>query len=188
MSRVSVQWYGDERVAEMVAAADRALEATAEFVGREVRKSLKQYQNVIGKTPTGRNVYRSSPPGTPPGWRTGRLARSITTRRAGALRYQIGTNLEYAAIHEFGGTINHPGGTAFMSVGNSRIGAVVFVSNKAAKEMEKATGQKLRRTAPHTISMPKRPFLIPTIQRMSADGSLQERFNTRFKANTRSLQ
>jgi hypothetical protein len=37
-----VQWYGDELVAEIVAAADRALEATAEFVTREVRKTLSR--------------------------------------------------------------------------------------------------------------------------------------------------
>jgi phage gpG-like protein len=183
MSRGNVQWYGDERVAEMVAAADRALEATAEFVGREVRKTLRQHRNVIGKTPTGRNVYRSSPPGTPPGWRTGRLARSITTQRAGALRYQIGTNLEYAAIHEFGGTINHPGGTFYVMFG----GVPTFIKKSQVNSLRRR-GLFVGQTSAHAIQMPRRPFLIPTLKRMTADGSLQKRFEQRFKANMRAIQ
>lgn len=49
-------------------------------------------------------------PGEPPGKRTGTLGRSINIDDVGLAeanpRCRIGTNLVYAAIHEFGGTIS----------------------------------------------------------------------------------
>lgn len=59
-----------------------------------------------------------------------------------------------AAVHELGATINHPGGTPYM-IGPG--GKAVFVS--------KAAGAGLPVTKPHTIVIPPRPFMRPTIAR-----------------------
>jgi phage gpG-like protein len=179
---MSLVWNDKAMLRRVHAATEIALDQTAAVVQREVVNTLSQTKGaVIGKTPSGRNVYRSSPPGTAPGWRTGRLAGSISTRKRGKLTRQVGTNLKYARIHEFGGTINHPGGTAYMSVGNSVIGAYVFVSDKAAFKMQLSTGIALRRTRPHTITMPKRPFLFPTFERMVKSGQVSRTFGSAFR-------
>ena len=41
---------------------------------------------------------------------TGTLAASINTQKQGNHTVSIGTNVEYARIHEYGGTIQHAGG------------------------------------------------------------------------------
>lgn len=178
MSRVDVQWFGEARLAEIVKAADLALAATAEVVTREVRKTLSRTTGGVAGQRNGRNIYRASAPGTPPGWRTGTLARSIVSGKSGFLRYKIGTNLEYARIHELGGTINHPGGT-FYTIGPN--GAVFLGADKAAQVRQR--GGFVGRTRPHPITMPPRPFLVPTLRRLEADGTIQRRFSQRFKAN-----
>ena len=64
--------------------------------------------------------------------------------------YENGEQVAYiAAIQEFGAVINHPGGTP--------IGPHGFVS--------KAEGVGLPVTKPHTIVIPPRPFMRPTIAR-----------------------
>lgn len=60
----------------------------------------------------------------------------------------IGTNKVYAAIHQFGGTIKHPGGTRYVVVN----AVAMFVSNAF---MGPVSGI----TKPHPIPMPARPFL-----------------------------
>lgn len=55
----------------------------------------------------------------------------------------------YARIHEFGGTIKHPGGTPYKIVD----GRAVFVS--------KAEGADLPKTKPHDITIRARPYLRP---------------------------
>jgi len=59
-----------------------------------------------------------------------------------------------AAQNEFGGTINHPGGTPY-KIGPD--GQAIFVT--------KAEGAGLPMTKPHTIVIPPRPFMRPTIDR-----------------------
>lgn len=61
------------------------------------------------------NGGNSSPAGGPPGVATGTLRRSVQIDVGGLTRgdrphAKIGTNVEYAAIHEFGGTITARGG------------------------------------------------------------------------------
>jgi phage gpG-like protein len=58
-----------------------------------------------------------------------------------------GADVPYAAIHEFGGTIHHPGGTAFFI---DKSDVMHFVSNASA------LAAKLPRTKPHDIPMPER--------------------------------
>jgi len=62
-----------------------------------------------------------------------------------------GTDLnmaELGAVHEFGATINHPGGTPYFI---KEDGIAQFVS--------KSKGQDLPKTKPHTINIPARSFL-----------------------------
>lgn len=58
------------------------------------------------------------------------------------------TNAELGAVHEFGGTINHPGGTPYQI---KKDGTAQFVS--------KSKGKDLPKTKPHTITIPARSFL-----------------------------
>jgi len=72
--------------------------------------------------------------------------------------------LRYWRIHEYGGTINHPGGTPYMVVkGQAR-----FVSNATAAKYA-SRGRQLRRTKGHTISIPARPFLGPGLDQYMKD-------------------
>lgn len=69
--------------------------------------------------------------------------------------FQWGIDLDvvpYARIHEFGGTINHPGGTPYKIVD----GRAVFVS--------KAEGADLPKTKPHPIKIPARPYIGPAME------------------------
>lgn len=59
-----------------------------------------------------------------------------------------------AAVQEYGATINHPGGTPY-KIGPD--GKAIFVS--------KAVGANLPVTKPHTIVIPPRPFMRPTVTR-----------------------
>lgn len=74
------------------------------------------------------------------------------TTKGDVYEVEYGVSLDvvpYAAIHEYGGTINHPGGTPYRVID----GRVVFV--------RKGTGKRLRKTAPHEIKIPARPYLRP---------------------------
>lgn len=74
-------------------------------------------------------------------------------------------DLRYGVLHEKGGTIAHPGGTAYRIVK----GRAVFVSNEKAKAYFTKTGKELPRTKPHSITIPKRPFLKPGIRQYMKD-------------------
>lgn len=75
----------------------------------------------------------------------------------------VSSNLPYSAIHQFGGTIKHPGGTRYQVIGD---GMAVFVSNAF-------TGPTTGVTKPHDIEIPARPYLP-----MDEQGNLQsEAFN-----------
>lgn len=70
--------------------------------------------------------------------------------------YESGEPVAYiAAVQEFGATISHPGGTPY-KIGAD--GKAVFVS--------KANGAGLPVTKSHTIVIPPRPFMRPTVDRM----------------------
>lgn len=69
-------------------------------------------------------------------------------------------SVKYAGIHEFGGTIRHPGGTAYLPLGGS--GKVAFVSNLWAASYS----GDLPRTKPHDIPMPERSFLRSSLREM----------------------
>lgn len=70
-------------------------------------------------------------------------------------------DVPYAAIHEFGGTVNHPGGTAYLI--DKATGMSMFISNK------NAIADQLPRTKPHAINMPERAPLRTAFEEMKPD-------------------
>lgn len=122
----------------------------------------------IGKE-FGRNIRRAfevsalgglvDPPGGSPRFRSGRLHRSIQQEvEADTGDGIVGTELVYGPIHEYGGTINHPGGTPYRFI----FGRPVF--------LRKATGagKNTSVTKPHVIRIPARPYFRPSVERSGA--------------------
>lgn len=107
MSRV--EWAGDAFLGKVIAAAERGLEAAA-FRASEFSASSMPGSGagVKGKTAKGRNVYRPSRPGQPPGVRTNRLKGAITSGRIGDLRHAFGMNVKYGRFLEQGTRFMQP--------------------------------------------------------------------------------
>lgn len=61
------------------------------------------------------------------------------------------SGMAYSAIHQFGGVIQHPGGTPYVVIGKK----AVFLKKTDAKDKP---GVKI--TKPHPITLPSRPFLV----------------------------
>lgn len=80
---------------------------------------------------------------------TGRLRKSITFRVKGK-RVIVGTNVKYAAIHNFGGTIKHPGESPFIMTDDG----IIFMK----KDGKYPEGTRF--TKKHDIKMPKREYMI----------------------------
>ena len=76
--------------------------------------------------------------------------------------------MRYGLLHEYGGTIPHPGGTPYIVVEG---GKAVFVSIAKAQEIEAKTGRKLPVTKPHSITMKARPFLRPGLAQFEKDAN-----------------
>jgi phage gpG-like protein len=141
-----------KRLNDAIDGPNGGLDAGTQFLAQKSRESMYQSgaQGIPANTPTKRQP--ASQPGTPPAVKSARLAGSITNARLGTNRWAFGTNVEYARIQELGGTIQHPGGTAYLSFG----GRAVFVKNANAKPW-------MRRTQPHSITLPPRPYLRPAL-------------------------
>ena len=139
---------------KLEAKVEIALDATGDFFAQTIQDQMPGAgASVVAGTggDTGvKGKYVPSSPGSPPGVRSNRLKSSITSQKAGRLRRAVGTNVSYARIQEFGGTINHPGGTAYVTSG----GSAEFVSLPKSVE-------GVRRTGAHTITLPARPFMSP---------------------------
>lgn len=95
--------------------------------------------------------------------RTGKLRDSISqevTQSNNSVIAKVfsGGEVKYAGIHEFGGTIHHPGGTPYLF--DKASGTVVFVS-KSAPNVD-----KLPVTKAHEINMPERSFLRSSLSDM----------------------
>lgn len=102
--------------------------------------------------------------------RTGNLRRSIQRRltvdpsAVYGYVYSSG-DVKYAAIHEFGGIIQHPGGTAYITRYGAGIGATRWISNS------NPLAAHLKRTRPHPIPMPERSYLRSGLRDKSAQYS-----------------
>lgn len=95
---------------------------------------------------------------------TARLRQSITSR-SGPTDFEVGTNVVYAAIHQFGGTIHqqerqqtlhwhHAGDTTKASWRGSR----TFADWSFAKK-SKANYSEIHTVKAHDVTMPARPYL-----------------------------
>lgn len=91
----------------------------------------------------GGNLFRSFTKGN---------GQNITEISNGALKY--GSKVVYAAIHEYGGTINHPGSTKPQAWRNSE-GKLVI---------------RGRGTKPHPIKIPARPYFAPALKEFEKNG------------------
>lgn len=80
--------------------------------------------------------------------KTGALRRSVKYKIIGT-RIEFSSRLPYAQIHNQGGVINHPGGTAYFK----KKGETIWISNR------KAAGKKYPRTKAHKINIPQRQFV-----------------------------
>lgn len=109
---------------------------------------------------SGKN-HKPSAPGTPPNTDTGALANSIEVEREGPLLARVVVNSPYGAIQELGGTIHHPGGTAYFF----KDGKPVFVGKRAS-----AAFYQLPVTQPHEITLPERPYMRPAAQKNEKGG------------------
>lgn len=98
--------------------------------------------------------------------KTGRLSRSIKvqTTNKGVV---ISSDTSYAQIHNEGGTINHPGGTPYVSYSSKfssrkRKGRIRNMSRDSQMVFLKKDGdypEGVKFTKPHKISMPERRFI-----------------------------
>jgi phage gpG-like protein len=96
--------------------------------------------------------HKPSAPGKAPNRDTGNLQAHIETSMPEELVAQVTSSAEYAAIQEFGGTIQHPGGTPYFM----KDGKPVFVSNQG-----QGAHHALPVTKPHAIVIPARPYMRP---------------------------
>lgn len=156
--------------------------ATAEAAASFIRESMPgpgasasdSKNRGIGQNDT----YTPSNPGTPPGVRRGGsgqgLKASVNTQKISDFVWAVSTNSPYARIHEFGGTINHPGGTPYVITDKGAI----FIKKETAARLE-SEGKHVGYTKPHTITMPARPFFGVTIDARSSE--LQDIFVRYFK-------
>lgn len=84
---------------------------------------------------------------------TARLMRSITFN-ASATGLELGSNVVYAAIHQFGGLVHHAARTAVLHFKtNKRTGQSRFAKPGKADRARKAE------IGAHTVRMPARPFI-----------------------------
>lgn len=121
---VKTDFSGMDRFQQAVReAADSSVNSIAEDINSDVRRSMG----------TGARGVASAP-GTPPNRQTNTLTNSINVQKIAALRYTVGTNLEYAAIHEFGGIIRAKNGAPI------RMPARPYLQPAAARARINATG------------------------------------------------
>lgn len=136
------------KLARATADMKRELEAAVYVVAGNIQADA-QISLSTGAV-SGKNHVPSAP-GTPPNSDTGALANSIEVERIEALRARVVVHSPYGAIQELGGTIAHPGGTAYFM----KDGKPVFVSNA------RPVAASLPRTKPHNITLPERPYMRP---------------------------
>jgi len=86
--------------------------------------------------------------------KSGRLRRSIRVIRVTPGAVTVGTDVPYGKIHNQGGTINHPGGSPYLFIGNR----IVYI-RKTTAARRTAEGKHVSYTKPHAIKIPRRQFM-----------------------------
>lgn len=131
-------------------------EAITKAVFVEAQRLQVDAQLSISRGATSGKNHVASAPGSPPNNDTGVLAGNIEAVSTGVGKAEVSSNAPYAAIQEFGGTFEHPGGTPYFM----RDGKPVFVSNSG-----QGAFHTLPVTKPHSITLPERPYLRPAAAR-----------------------
>jgi phage gpG-like protein len=129
------------------------------LVGAQMIQTTAQISITTGAV--GGKNHVPSKPGTPPNSDTGFLANNIEAVLEGPLKATVTANGPYARIQEFGGVINHPGGTPYFM---RKDGMAVFVSKQGYGAFH-----NLPLTKPHEITLPARPYMRPAAQAKKAD-------------------
>jgi phage gpG-like protein len=165
--------------AKVYRANDVALGRVALEASRLIRASMPgagaSASDSLGRGTGQNDTFTPSSPGNPPGVRSGELQRSIAFEQEQRGRWVVSTNWPYAMIHEYGGVINHPGGTPYIIVDNGR---AVFITKSKAQQLE-SEGKHVGYTKPHTITMPARPYFKPTIEANTSN--LRKKFAEVFR-------
>lgn len=150
---------GPKIVAKLRNSGDDAIELVQAVLFEAGQKVQTDAQKSITEGAVSGAGHKPSAPGTAPNNDTGVLASNIETLETGPLKVTVSSNAPYARIQEFGGTIQHPGGTAYFPNGS---GGVTFVSNEA---VDGVLGRNLPRTKAHPITLPPRPYMGPALQK-----------------------
>ena len=143
-----------------------------EGMGAEVRAALMATVPELAKALQG-HVVQDKLNGQVLNQRSGALARSIQQEspieQDGGIYGRVFSSgdVKYAAIHEYGGVIKHPGGTAYIP-GLGPGGLPAFISNSAADGLA-SIGHAVPRTLPHDIPMPERSFLRSSLADQAAE-------------------
>lgn len=127
--------------------AARGLQRAAIFLTGKVKVSMN-ISSQRGKNP--------SEPGMPPHRDTGALVRSVRYDLMGPYEARVGAYVPYAAIHEYGGPIFHPGRSVAGRVQAKGRGR----KTKKGYYAWKVSGHEIR---PYTVHMPARPYLRPAL-------------------------
>jgi phage gpG-like protein len=148
------------RLSAMPASVQAALEAKARQLAINLQTHIKD-DKLSGQV---LNVGKNSA-GHTGGALKASIQQEVESNPTGVMaRIFSAGDVKYAAIHEYGGVIHHPGGTAYIPDGlkSNGVGAS-FISNAAAA----AIGHDLPRTAPHDITMPERSFMRSSLKDMA---------------------
>jgi phage gpG-like protein len=111
------------------------------------RKTLENYAKSKDKRPNATILNRHGGRG---------LLGSIGYRINNNSAIAITVGKPYAAIHQFGGRISHPGGTPYIVTKDK---GVLFISKKKADQLKKKNKQVFY-TKKHTIVIPPRPYIV----------------------------
>lgn len=142
---------------------DRALISRFNAVGPAVHQALVKKTTILAIMLQG-YVVKNKLSGQVLNVRSGNLRRSIQ-QMVTDLGVGVGVfgkvyssgDVKYAAIHEFGGIIKHPGGTKFYI--DKATGRAVFIKN-----LSEAGAWAYPETRPHDIPMPERSFLRSSLK------------------------
>jgi len=86
----------------------------------------------------------------------------------------VGTNLRYAAIHQFGGTIEKKARTQVLAYDE---GARRFLSRRRARRKTKGfTAVRFAAIGAHTVTMPARPYLSMTPEDLADVAAIARRY------------
>lgn len=143
---MTVVWRGPEFVASvLVPAVNDGLTQAAALVARDMQRNIGSegggpYVRVKGSGQA-RLVGPGAPPGSFPGFRTGRLARSMTFTRGNRLVARAGTNVRYGLFLERGTSRMQPRPWAARTLRSSRRDAQrVFTRATARSIARRAVG------------------------------------------------